>query len=78
MTWAAIARALANGPSVILADEPTAALDTENGKNVMDLLKKLAAAGTGLIFFPGDQVDPDSYNRFLYQDGTGVLPRSSR
>lgn len=29
-------------PKVILADEPTAALDTENGKNVMDLSKKLA------------------------------------
>ncbi|MHC1698080.1 MAG: ABC transporter ATP-binding protein [Geobacteraceae bacterium] len=38
----AIARALANRPKVILADEPTAALDTENGKNVMALLKKLA------------------------------------
>lgn len=38
----AIARALANKPKVILADEPTAALDTENGQNVMALLKKLA------------------------------------
>lgn len=38
----AIARALANKPKVILADEPTAALDTENGKNVMSLLKTLA------------------------------------
>jgi putative ABC transport system ATP-binding protein len=38
----AIARALAGSPSVILADEPTAALDSENGKAVMALLAKVA------------------------------------
>ena len=38
----AIARALAGNPSVVLADEPTAALDTENGKAVMALLSKVA------------------------------------
>ena len=45
----AIARALANKPRVILADEPTAALDTENGKNVMALLKKLAVENHSAI-----------------------------
>ncbi|MCH5198431.1 MAG: ABC transporter ATP-binding protein [Oscillospiraceae bacterium] len=38
----AIARALATGAHVILADEPTGNLDTENGKRVIDILKKLA------------------------------------
>ena len=38
----AIARALANRPRLVLADEPTASLDTIRGKMVMDLLKKVA------------------------------------
>jgi len=37
-----IARALAGAPSVILADEPTAALDSENGVAVMQLLSEIA------------------------------------
>ena len=38
----AIARSLANNPKIILADEPTAALDGERALSVMHLLKKLA------------------------------------
>ncbi|NLF36184.1 MAG: ABC transporter ATP-binding protein [Clostridiaceae bacterium] len=38
----AIARALASGAQIILADEPTGNLDTENGNNIIDILKKLA------------------------------------
>ena len=37
----AVARAVINDPAVILADEPTAALDTERGKAVMELLRNL-------------------------------------
>jgi putative ABC transport system ATP-binding protein len=41
----AIARALAGDPAILLADEPTAALDTENGAAVMDLLAGIAKTG---------------------------------
>ena len=46
---AAIARALAPEPDLILADEPTGNLDSANGAAVMDLLKAAAAAGTTVI-----------------------------
>jgi putative ABC transport system ATP-binding protein len=39
----AIARALANRPRIILADEPTAALDSQRASIVMDLLRKVAS-----------------------------------
>ena len=45
----AIARALASKPTLILADEPTANLDTTNGKQVMDIMKKLNKE-TGVTF----------------------------
>lgn len=38
----AIARSLASGSKIILADEPTGSLDSENGKNIVDILKRLA------------------------------------
>ena len=38
---AAIARSMANNPDIILADEPTGALDSKTGRNVMDLFHKL-------------------------------------
>ncbi len=45
----AVARALAGSPSVILADEPTAALDSENGLAVMALLSQLAKDKTRAV-----------------------------
>jgi putative ABC transport system ATP-binding protein len=51
----AIARALANEPVILLADEPTASLDAENGQSVMRLLKRLAhVRGVTLVIVTHD------------------------
>ena len=51
----AIARALAPNPIVVLADEPTANLDTENGQQAMDIMKKLnEETGTAFVFATHD------------------------
>jgi putative ABC transport system ATP-binding protein len=51
----AVARALAMSPSVILADEPTANLDTENGRQVMDIMQALnKKTGTTFVFATHD------------------------
>jgi len=51
----AVARALSTDPTMILADEPTANLDTENGEQVMEIMKKLnEETGTTFVFATHD------------------------
>ena len=53
----AIARALANNPPIILADEPTAPLDSKRSMAVIDLLNQLARQfGTAIIVVTHDEV----------------------
>ena len=67
----AIARALANKPRIILADEPTAALDSKRASIVMDLLRKLAVEQqAAIIAVTHDDKIFDRFDRmFMLRDG---------
>ncbi len=67
----AIARALVNDPAIILADEPTGALDTKSGQEIMELLLGLnREKGTTLIFVTHDPRIADMTQRTIrIQDG---------
>jgi putative ABC transport system ATP-binding protein len=69
----AIARALVHGPSLILADEPTAALDTDRGKKVVTLLKDLAKRrGVGVIVVTHDVRMVEGFDK-VYHMKDGVI-----
>jgi putative ABC transport system ATP-binding protein len=50
----AIARALANKPTLLLADEPTGALDSEGGREVLELFRRLHADGQAILLVTHD------------------------
>jgi putative ABC transport system ATP-binding protein len=60
---AAIARAIVGEPSLILADEPTGNLDTENGAQVMEILKGLNAAGATIVMVTHSPSHADQASR---------------
>ena len=68
---AAIARALVHQPAVLLADEPTGNLDTENGQHVLDLLLRLnKQEGTTLVLVTHDELlASHADRRILLRDG---------
>jgi len=66
----AIARALANEPTLLLADEPTGALDTDGGREVLELFKRLHADGqTILLVTHNDEVAAGADRVVRMRDG---------
>lgn len=71
----AVARALANQPSLILADEPTAALDSQRGRQVMELFRKVAhERGAGVIVVTHDHRALDVFDRILEMEDGQLRP----
>jgi macrolide transport system ATP-binding/permease protein len=73
----AIARALVNNPPVILADEPTGALDSKNGEEVLNLLKSLHAEGRTVILITHDaKIAAHARRQVVIHDGVIVSDES--
>ncbi|ONN65452.1 MacB family efflux pump subunit [Herbaspirillum sp. VT-16-41] len=71
-----IARALMNGGDVILADEPTGALDSHSGHEVMNILKELHAEGHTIIIVTHDmQVASNAQRIIEIKDGVIIADR---
>ena len=75
----AVARALANDPRLLLADEPTGALDSDNSARVLDLLESARARrGTTMIVVTHDPAIAERADRVLHMlDGRLVAPPDS-
>ena len=66
----AIARALVNQPRLILADEPTGALDSATGRDILGLLREVNAEGTALVVVTHDPAVARMMDRCIHlRDG---------
>lgn len=68
----AIARALVNNPKILVADEPTGALDEENSLKIKQILKKIALTGTAVVVVTHDE-DFKQYASKVYYMKNGSL-----
>lgn len=74
----AIARALVNSPPLVLADEPTAALDKQSGRDVVEIMQSLAKEqGTSILLVTHDNRILDIADRIVEMED-GLLARDSQ
>jgi len=71
----AIARAMVNDPKIIVADEPTGNLDSQTGREIIELFKDLAKTGTGVLMVTHDVILANSSQK-TYVLRNGVLHSS--
>ena len=70
---AAIARALANDPPLLVADEPTGNLDSQNAQSIFNLFRELAAAGKTIVIVTHETEFTDFFDTiFEMQDGVVI------
>jgi len=73
----AIARALAGSPGVILADEPTAALDSHSGRSVMEMMRELADKhGRGVVVVTHDSRVLEYGDRIVHMEDGRIVENS--
>lgn len=68
-----IARALANAPEVLFADEPTGNLDRETGLHIVQILKKINALGTTVLMSTHEQFDFSDHPHMTFELSKGHL-----
>jgi putative ABC transport system ATP-binding protein len=78
MQRVAIARALANGPAILLADEPTGELDAATGREILDLFRRLNRDGTTLLVVTHDERLASEAGRVVHMLDGRIVADGSR
>lgn len=78
MQRTAIARALVNNPSILLADEPTGNLDPNNSKEIMELIKDINRRGTTVIMATHDADIVDNMRKRVIELNCGKIVRDEQ